>query len=73
MSLVAVYAPTKMCEANKEMFDVKLDSDLDQCRHQDTLIVLNDFNAAIGTERADCSYVLVTMALVPGTPTALFF
>ena len=53
MSLVAVYAPTEMCETEeKEMFYAKLDSILDQCPPRDTLIVLGDFNAATGTERA---------------------
>lgn len=53
MSLVAVYAPTEMCEIEeKEMFYAKLDSVLDQCPPRDTLIVLGDFNAATGTERA---------------------
>ena len=53
MSLVAVYAPTDICEGDeKEMLYAKLDSALDQCSHRDTLIVLGDFNAATGTERA---------------------
>ena len=51
MSLVAVYAPTEMCETEeKEMFYAKLDSVLDQCPLRDTLIVLGDFNATTGTE-----------------------
>ena len=37
MSLVAVYAPTEVYEADeKEMFYAKLDSVLDQCPHWDT-------------------------------------
>ena len=53
MSLVAVYAPTEMCEAvEKEKFYVKLDSVLDQCPRRDTLIALGNLNAATGTERA---------------------
>ncbi|KAG0696643.1 tRNA pseudouridine(38/39) synthase [Chionoecetes opilio] len=41
-----------MCETEeKEMFDAKLGSVLDQCSPRDTLIVLGDFNATIGTER----------------------
>ncbi len=52
MSLVAVYAPTKMCETEeKEMFYAKLDSVLDQCPSQDTLIVLGNFTGSTGTER----------------------
>ena len=55
MSLVAVYAPTEVCVCRadeKEMFYAKLDSVLDQCPRRNTLIVLSDFNAATGTERA---------------------
>ena len=53
MSLVAVYAPIEMYEVDeKEMFYAKLDSVLDQCPCQDTLIVLGDFNAVTGTEKA---------------------
>ncbi|XP_045130251.1 uncharacterized protein LOC123515575 [Portunus trituberculatus] len=53
MSVVAVYAPTEMCETKeKEMFYVKLDSVLDQCPCRDALIVLGDVNAVNGTERA---------------------
>ena len=36
----------------KEMFYAKLDSVLDQCPRRDALIVLGDFNAVTGTERA---------------------
>ena len=52
MSLVAVYAPTKVCGADKKMFYTKLYSVLDQCPRRDSLIVLSDFNAATGTQRA---------------------
>ncbi|KAG0728675.1 Craniofacial development protein 2 [Chionoecetes opilio] len=52
MSLVAVYAPTEVRKTEeKEMFYAKLDSVLDQCPPQDTLIVLGDFNATTGTVR----------------------
>ncbi|KAG0730190.1 Craniofacial development protein 2 [Chionoecetes opilio] len=52
MSLVAVYAPTRMRKTEeKEMFYAKLDSVLDQCPPRDTLIVLGDFNATTGTVR----------------------
>ena len=52
MSVVAVYAPTEVCETEKKMLYAKLDSVLDQCPRRDALIVLGDFNAVIGTERA---------------------
>ena len=51
MSVVAVYAPTEVCET-EEMFFAKLDSELDQCPCRDALIVLGYFNAVTGTERA---------------------
>ena len=52
MSVIAVYASTKVCETKeKEMFYGKLDSVLDQCPRRDALIVLGDFNAVTGTER----------------------
>ena len=44
-----VYAPTEVCETEvKEMFCAKLDSVLDQCPS----VMLADFNAVTGTERA---------------------
>ena len=53
ISLIAVYAPTEMSELEeKEMFYAKLESVVDQCPSRDTLIVLGDFNAVTGTERA---------------------
>ena len=53
MSVVAVYAPTEVCETEeKEMFYAKLDSVLDQCPCCDALIVLGDFIAVTGTKRA---------------------
>ena len=53
MSVVAVYAPTEMCETKEmEMFYAKLDSVLNQCPYRYELIVLVDFNAVTGTERA---------------------
>ena len=43
----------KVCGVDeKEMLYAKLDSVLNQCLHRDTLIVLGDFNASTGTERA---------------------
>ena len=53
MSLLAVYAPTEMSDLEeKEIFYAKLESVIDQCPSRDTLIVLGDFNAVTGTERA---------------------
>ena len=53
MSVVAVYAPTEVCETEeKEMFYAKLDSVLDQCPRRDALIVLGAINVVTGTERA---------------------
>ena len=73
MSVVAVYAPTEVCETEEEMFYTKLDSVLDQFPRHDALIVLGDFNAVTGTERLAMKYVLVPMVLVPGMTTALSF
>ncbi|XP_045110009.1 uncharacterized protein LOC123503949 [Portunus trituberculatus] len=51
MSVVAVYTPTEVSETEeKEMFYAKLDSVLCPCH--DALIILGDFNAVTGTERA---------------------
>lgn len=53
MSVVAVYAPTETSTLEeKEMFYAKLDSLVDRCPSRDTLVVLGDFNAVTGTERA---------------------
>ena len=53
MSLVAVYAPTEVSETEeKEVFYAKLESILDQCPRRDVLVVLGDFNAVTGTDRA---------------------
>ncbi len=53
ISLIAVYAPTETSELEeKEMFYAKIDSVVEQCPSRDTLIVLGDFNAVTGTERA---------------------
>ena len=52
MSVVAVYAPTEVCETEEELSYGKLDSVLDRCPFRDELIVLGDFNAFTGTERA---------------------
>ena len=52
MSVVAVDAPTKACETEEKISYGKLDFVLDLCPHRDALIVLGDFNAVTGTERA---------------------
>ena len=53
MSVVAVYAPSELCETEeKELVYAKLDSVLHQCPCRNALIVLADFNAVFGTERA---------------------
>ena len=53
MSLVAVYAPTEVCGADeKQLFYAELDFVPEKCLRRDTLIVLGDFNATTGTERA---------------------
>ena len=53
MFVVAIYSPTEVCKTEeKEMFYAKLDSVLDQCPRSDALIVVGDFNAVTGTERA---------------------
>ena len=52
-SVVAVYVPTEMSETEeKEIFYAKLDSVLNQCPCHYALIVLGDFNAVTGKERA---------------------
>ena len=69
MSLVAVYAPTEICEGDeKEMFYAKLDSILDQCPRQDTFIILGNLNAATGTERT--GYELCVVSHVSDTRNA---
>ena len=47
----------------KEAFYAMLQSVVDQCPRQDTLLVLGDFNAATGTERDVMRRVLVPMGL----------
>ena len=47
-----MYASTEVCGTKEEMFYAKLDSVLDQCPLRDALIVLGDFNAVTGSERA---------------------
>ena len=53
MSLISVYAPTEVCDQEeKEVFYAKLESLLDRCPRRDVLVVLGDFNAVTGTDRA---------------------
>ena len=74
MSVVAVYAPTEVCETEeKEMFYAKLDSVLDQCPRRDALIVLGDLMLSLALKGLAIIYVLVPMFLVPGMTTALSF
>ena len=74
MSVVAVYAPTEMCETEeKEMFYAKLDSVLDQCSCRDAPIVLGDLILSLALKGLAMRYVLVPMTLVPEMTTALSF
>ena len=53
VSIVAVYAPTEVRWLDeKELFYAKLDSVIDQCSRQDTILVMGDFKAVTGTDRA---------------------
>ena len=53
VSIIAVYAPTEARELDeKELFYAKLDSVIDQCPRRDTILVMGDFNAVTGTDRA---------------------
>ena len=73
MSVVAVYVPPEMCET-EEMFYTKLNSVLDQCPCHYALIVLGDFKAVTGTERADYELCVGSHDwYIPGTTTALSF
>ena len=53
MSLIAVYAPTDVSKPDvKEMFYAKLASVTDSCPRRDIRVVLGDFNAVSGCDRA---------------------
>ncbi|XP_076030826.1 uncharacterized protein LOC143019012 [Oratosquilla oratoria] len=53
LSLTAVYASTEIYNLEeKNIFYIKFESIIDQCPPRDTLIVLGDFNAITGTDRA---------------------
>ena len=52
ISLVSVYALTEASDLTvKNAFYATLESVVDQCSRQDTLLVLGDFNASTGTDR----------------------
>ena len=52
ISLVSVYAPTEASDLTvKDAFSATLESVVDQCPRQDTLLVLGDLNASTGTDR----------------------
>ena len=52
ISLVSVNAPTEVSDLTmKDTFYAMLESVVDQCPRQDTLLVLGDFNASTGTDR----------------------
>ena len=52
ISLVSVCAPTEASDLTvKDAFHAMLESVVDQCPRRDTLLVLGDFNASIGTDR----------------------
>ncbi|MCT5353420.1 hypothetical protein LZK34_32860, partial [Pseudomonas aeruginosa] len=53
LSLIAVYAPTDVHKTDvKEAFYAKLASVADDCPRRDIRIVLGDFNAVSGCDRA---------------------
>ena len=52
ISLVSEYAPTESSDLTvKDAFYGMLESVVDQCLRRDTVLVLGDFNASIGTDR----------------------
>ena len=52
ISLVSLFAPTEASDLTvKDAFYATLESVVDQCPGRDTLLVLGDFNALIGTDR----------------------
>ena len=52
ISLVSLYFPTEASDLTlKDTFYATLESVVDQCPKQDTLLVLGDFNASTGTDR----------------------
>ena len=74
MSVVAVYAPTTVCETEeKEMFYGKLDYVLDQCSCCDALIILGYFIAVTGTERAGYEICVGPHGFVTKNDNSSFF
>ena len=54
ISLVSVYALTDVSDLTmKDSFSAMLESVVDQCPRQDTLLILGDFSASPGTDRGD--------------------
>ena len=52
ISLVSVYAATEASDLTvKDAFCATMESVVDQCPRQDTLLVLGDFNVSTGTDR----------------------
>ena len=53
ISVVSVYAPTEVSSpSDKDTFYAQLESVLDGCPRGDSLLVMGDFNASTGTDRA---------------------
>ena len=64
VSLVSIYAPTEASDLTvKDALYATLESVVDQCPRRDTLLVLGNFNASIGTDRMVMRHVLVPMGL----------
>ena len=64
ISLVSVYALTEASDLTvKKTIYATLKSMVNQCRRRDTLRVLGDFNASIGTDRDSYEASVVPMGL----------
>ena len=64
ISLVSGHVPTEVSDLTvKDAFDATLESVVDQCPGQDTLLVLGDFNASTGTVGMVMRHVLVPMGM----------
>ena len=60
ISLVSVYAPTKVSDLTvKDAFDATLESVVDQCPRRDTHLILGDFNASSVLIGMDMRHVLI--------------
>ncbi|XP_063593176.1 craniofacial development protein 2-like [Penaeus indicus] len=54
ISIIQAYAPTtKSSDEDIDRFYAQLDQAYSQCKSQDTIIVMGDFNAKVGNERVD--------------------